>query len=298
MFPKKIIIVVLALVISFLSCDRYDDYIHDFDYSAVYFATQRPLRTIVARDVMQFKFGVAVGGLRELNTEHWAKFVIDTTLLSIVPGASALKLLPEAYYSLSNSDTFIIEPGRVIGDVTVSLNRDLFTADPLAHLNTYALPVRITETSLDSLGIGGESLYSIIVVKYMSAYGGSYYHKGVERRLGDGGALVQEVVFRNNDLSQNIVKNTSTLAVNSILTQGISSTRTGGLKLTVNNDNSVAVDYVGTGVVFDSGSGSYDAAKKSFYLNYRFSAGGNHYHVVDTLILRQDPEKDLRFEQW
>ena len=298
MFPKKISIAVFVMIISLFSCDRYDDYIHNFDYSAVYFATQKPLRTIVVRDVMQFKFGVAVGGLREVTTEHWTKFVLDTTLLSTVPGASAFKLLPEAYYSLSNDDTFIIEPGRVIGDVTVSLNRELFTSDSLAHLNTYALPVRITETSLDSLGIGEESLYSVIVVKYMSGYGGSYYHMGVERRLGEGGTIEEEVVFRNNDLSQNIVKNTSTLAVNTILTQGISNARTGGLKLTVSNDNSVAVDYVGTGVAFDSGSGTYDVAKKSFYLDYRFSAGGNHYNVVDTLILRQDPEMDLRFEQW
>jgi hypothetical protein len=296
---KKVILMLLVFPL-FFSC--YEDYIQDFDYSAVYFGTQKPLRTIVAYDEMKFDFGVAVGGLRSNNNENWAKFVIDANLLAAIDTVGLFKLLPAEYYTLSNNDTFTIPAGSLMGAVTLTLNADLFTADTLAHLKTYALPIRITETSLDSILVGDESNpaldYQIIVVKYMSKYAGSYYQRGVERKLDDSGNVVDEVIYRNKDLSKNLVKNTTTLAANTILTSGISNARAGGLKLTVKPDNSVELDYSGAAVEFKSGSGTYNSEKNEFYLNYSFIANSANYSVSDTLILRQAPEKDLRFQEW
>ena len=299
---KKITLAVLVVTLACLSCERYEDYTIDYQYSAVYFGSQKPLRTVVAREPMQFKFGVAIGGLRANKEGHWATYTIDTTLFSTVPGADQFELLPESYYSLSDESRFEIPKGEVIGDVTLTLDMEDFTSDPRAHLNTYALPVKIMDSSLDSILRGGEGVdsldYSVIVVKYMSPYAGAYYHKGVEKQLDEQGEVVYESVFRDKDLSKNRVLETSTMAVDTILTNGMGDDRGGALQLAVNDDHSVDIQYEGSTATFESGSGTYDPENTSFYLNYRFSVSGDQYEVVDTLIQRQDPEETLRFEEW
>ena len=44
--------------------------------------------------------------------------------------------------------------------------------------------------------------------------------------------------------------------------------------------------------------GTYDTEAKSFYLNVKFDQSGTLYNVIDTLILCQDTELDLRYEEW
>ena len=52
-------------LISVLMTACYDDYEKDYDESSVYFASQKPLRTLVADTDMSIKVGVAIGGKRE-----------------------------------------------------------------------------------------------------------------------------------------------------------------------------------------------------------------------------------------
>lgn len=49
-------------LISVLMTACYDDYEKDYDKSSVYFASQKPLRTLVADTDMSIKVGVAIGG--------------------------------------------------------------------------------------------------------------------------------------------------------------------------------------------------------------------------------------------
>jgi len=299
---KKLALALLVVSLSCFSCVQYEDYTNDYKYTAVYFASQKPLRTVVARGDMQFKFGVALGGVRANTEGYWAEYQVDTSLLSTVPGADQFELLPESYYSLSDENRFNIPEGEVIGDVTLTLDREEFTSDPRAHSNTYALPVKITKTSADTILQGGDGVdsldYSVIVVKYMSPYAGAYYHKGVEKQLNEEGEVVYESVFRDKDLSRNRVLETSTVSVDTILTNGMGDDRGGGLQLAINEDNSVDIDYKGSTATFESGQGTYDPENTSFYLNYYFTVSGDLYEVEDTLILRQDPEEALRFEEW
>ena len=69
-------------LISVLMTACYDDYEKDYDKSSVYFASQKPLRTLVADTDMSIKVGVAIGGKREVHTDDWATFEIDPSLLS------------------------------------------------------------------------------------------------------------------------------------------------------------------------------------------------------------------------
>ena len=43
------IITAFTLFFGFVGCEEYEDYIKDYDYSAVYFAAQQPVRTLVSR---------------------------------------------------------------------------------------------------------------------------------------------------------------------------------------------------------------------------------------------------------
>ena len=74
------------------SCKKYEDYTNDYDFSAVYFGTQKPLRTIVAYDDMQFKLGVVLAGKRENRIDETVNFTIDPGLLTTVPGANSFTL--------------------------------------------------------------------------------------------------------------------------------------------------------------------------------------------------------------
>ena len=70
---KKLNILWIGLI-SVLMTACYDDYEKDYDKSTVYFASQKPLRTLVADTDMSIKVGVAIGGKREVHTDDWATF--------------------------------------------------------------------------------------------------------------------------------------------------------------------------------------------------------------------------------
>jgi hypothetical protein len=311
MNSKKLAIIIGVFITGLVSCEEYEEYLNDYEFSAVYFATQKPLRTIVAYDEMKFKVGVALGGKRENNTEEWAKYEIDPTLLNDpdIMGGNTFTLLPSDYYTLSDAEMMVVPKGEFIGDVTVTLNREAFTSDPLAHQNTYALPLRLYETSADSILSGrfdeeGNQLvapknYTVLVVKYISPLHGTYYHKGVERELDDQGNVVNVTNFSNPDLSKNQAWSLETQALNEVSTSGAGTVAgNNSLKLTKNEDNTVTMEKVSGAITLIDGAGVYNEDEREFYLDYKYSLGGTDYSVTDTLILRQAPEKDLRFEEW
>ena len=309
MYTKKIAIIICVLFAGLFSCEEYEDYLVDYKFSAVYFATQKPLRTVVAYDQMQFKVGVALAGKRENSTDEWARYSIDATLLTdpAIVGTNTFTLLPTDYYDISDETMMVVPEGEFIGDVTITLDHDAFTSDPLAHQNTYALPLRIVEASVDSVLSGdydeeGNQLvapkdYTIVVVKYISPLHGVYYHKGVERELDGSGAVVSETEYNVKDLSKNATWNLTTLGLDTVQTSG-AGTSNNELKLTRNADNSVTVEAAATAITVLEGDGTYNEEKREFYLDYKYAKGGTEYSVTDTLILRQAPEKDLRFEEW
>lgn len=292
----------LVLTSAFSSCEKYNDFTNDYAFSAVYFATQKPLRTIVARDVMQIKFGATLAGKRENDRDEWVKFSIDPTLLTTVEGASQFRLLPAAYYTIGltnpQDSTIVIPKGKFLGDLPITFNRTLFTADPLAVGNNYALPLRLTKTSADSILSGDASTpskaYTIIVVKYIAPEHGNYYGTGTETDEAKTQTAYSVTISAPRTLK--------TLSLNEFEMSGLgnsAASATAKIKLVLAADrSSVAVQQATGGTAVTDLGSTYNATQKTFTLNYSFLRAGKTIRVSETMTLRQDPENDLRFEEW
>lgn len=298
---------ILAFLLMF-SCERYEDYISDH-IPTVYFGAQKPLRTLVARDDdMQFKFGAVLAGIRENNNEEWVSFVIDPDLLTdtAIVGDNIFHLMPEEYYSLSDNEQMIIPAGQILGEIVVTVDHDLFTSDPDAIHNTYAFPLRITDTSADRILNGEDETpekdYTIIVVKYISQYSGYYYRRGVQYTLDDAGNPTDTIVFTDMSLNKSDVWYLQTHDahnVETVTTPHIdSSSPLNYLNIKIADNNAITIDSPIEDIAIDVNSASFDAENNAFLFDYFIEKEGVEYHVLDTLIQRQDPELDLRFEQW
>ncbi|MBP8792397.1 MAG: DUF1735 domain-containing protein [Lutibacter sp.] len=303
---NKIALAFIFIGAAFSSCESYEDFTGDFDKTTVYFSSQKPLRSIVTYDEMSFKVGVSMGGKRENTVDEYADFVIDPSLLTTVDGASGFTLLPASYYSLSDPSKMVISKGKFIGDVTVTLNRDLFTNDPMASQKIYALPLKITGSSLDSIGgfdPDGTILdlpkdYTILVVKYISSYSGVYYHKGTQKEVDASGATINETVYNNADLIKNATWAVTTVDRNSVKTPGIGTANNQNFVINIDEaTNAVTLDTPSSGVTNLVGTGTVNS-DRSISLNYSYTLSGKNYKVEDTLVLRQAVEQDLIFEEW
>ncbi len=307
--------VLFASALAMVSC--YNDYETDYDYTIAYFSTQKPLRTVIEGRNMEIRVGMSIGGRRTVNVNDWATFTIDPTLLD----GTSLTLLPENYYRLSDPNTFrVSNPNLAIADVGITFT-DAFYADPEAIGTHYALPFRAVESSLDSINrgsydSGGNELlpakdYTVVAIKYISRYHGTYYVQGTLEELNDQGETVTTTPYEEKDLSKNITRDLSTVSAQTVLRPGFANQvpddqKPTGMWLTVSSEAGSDGKYPVT-ITTPSGyptvaeaSGTYDPTgeRPQFALTYKFTQDGKTYRVTETLILRQDPEKDLRFEEW
>lgn len=299
----------------FVMTSCYDDYIRDYDVSIVYFSTQKPVRTVIADRNMKIKVGVSIGGKREVDVNDWAKFEVDPSLLA----GTSFTLMPEHYYNFSNPNTFkVSNKNLAIADLEIDFTDD-FYADANAVNNYYAIPFRVTESSLDSINTGildseGNRLlpakdYSIVVIKYISTYHGTYYVKGKIDELDADGNVIATTQYSNADLSKNMTRDIFTLSRKEIQRPGLANftiAEDEAVKMTINENSDIGKVYPVTveapeGCIgLTDASGTYYGNKEQpeIALKYKFTKSGKNYSVEETLILRQDPINDLRFEEW
>lgn len=292
---KMNILYYFLYVLIMSSC--YKDYIEDYDYSTTYFASQKPLRTVIADRDMQIRVGVAIGGKRKVNMNDWAEFEIDPTLLD----GTGLELLPEKYYTLSDENMFHVTKNTLaVADVGISFTDDFYNDDICTKVH-YALPLKLRTSSLDKFLEGKD--YSIVAIKYISTYHGTYYIKGKVSELSETGEIINTETYGNADLSKNDVRMVNTLTRNVLLRQGVGNsvvTETENVKLTFQNNHTLKVETAEGGIEIMDGSGTFDDSKENLEisLEYCYTKSGKKYKVEETLIRRQDPLKDLRFEEW
>ena len=299
---------VFVFVFGFAGCEPYEDYVKDYDFSVVYFGTQQPVRTLVARtenDDLEFRIGVTLGGVRENTKGYSAKFALDPDLLYTVEGADQFTLLPDDCYSIENTNnTFVIPKGKFLGDCPVKIDKNKFAGLAGSLEKTYALPLRLLSTDADSLLTGKE--YTVIVIKYIDEHSGYYYCKGWQAEW-DGTDTVPgtAVGYSYADLSKNKVRLLTTRSLTQFDMAGMGNLgKTDGtaddadhllINLVDRTVNLEAIPYMNN--ITDRNSG-YSAGAKTFTLDYLYTKGSTTYLVNEKLILRQDVEKGLRFDTW
>lgn len=288
----------LLSLVGLSSC--YEDFTSDYTESMVYFSSQQPLRTVIADRDMGIKVGVAIGGKREVDTKDWAEFKILPNLLD----GTGLELLPESYYQLADDSRFYVsKPTLAVADVQIDFTEDFYN-DPKAASTHYALPFKVVASSHDGVLEGKE--YSIVAIKYISKYNGTYYAKGKVTTLDVLGNDVETDYYSVSDLSQNITRDLTTIGRNTVYRNGLANRpiddTTEKVKLTFNDDNTVTVSAVDGCIQINNGTGTFTYDKSTFdvtiELNYEYTIDGITYRVEENLIRRQDPLKDLRFEEW
>ena len=286
------------LLSSFFIVSCYEDFTEDYKYSATYFASQKPLRTVIADRNMSIKVGAAIGGKREVDMNDWVRFEIDPALLD----GTGLKPLPVNCYTLADQDIMKVSKKTVpVADVEISFTPD-FYALPDAEKTTYAIPFRIVESSLDT--ILEDKSTSIVAIKYISSYHGTYYVSGELQTLDDDGNVIKTEEYRQKDLSKNITRSVYTIDPQTVCKQGFANKATDNaneaVQIEIHQDASITVSSISGGVAVTDGSGSMDTSGDRLIINldYKFEKDGVKYRAIETLTRRQDPMADLRYEEW
>lgn len=286
---------VLGLVMSSIS-SCYEDFIDDYEYSSVYFSSQKPFRTVISGRDMSIKVGVAIGGKRNVSGDEWAEYKLDESLLE----GTGLEMLPEEYYSLADNNKMTVSSNLPIADVAVHFT-DEFYNDPKTVAKHYALPFRIVDASVDS--VLRDKDYSIVAIKYVSTYSGAYYVSGEISEISNDGQIVTEQ-YGSIDLSGNIIRNLQTVSHSELYRQGLGNMSDNNdkerLAISFNHDNTISLSSPEGCIPIFEGSGSYDESGERLEVNlqYKFVKDGKTYSVQERMIRRQDPIKDLRFEEW
>jgi hypothetical protein len=299
----------LVLITLLASCYK-DDYINDFDYSAVYFPYQTDVRTLVVGEGMQIQMGAALGGVRENTKDRNVFFTLDNSLITssilttmkngdsyikaAVQSVSQLNPLPGDYFTLSNNKNIVIKKGEHSGTVTLSVDSIKFLSDPATLNANYVLPFYIQTADADS--ILSDKRYAVIGIKYENMLFGNYWHGGITIRKDAAGNTIDTVKYYTTIPSpESKVWKLTTIAPNQLVTNGFSdqmSTKA-ELKLTLNGNN-IAVSS-GTGSTFTyaaSGSASAFNGERSLqsrfiFLRYSYTdAAGRTCLAQDTLTFR------------
>ncbi len=308
---KKIVLILLVIG-GLVSCQNGDWEFPDYEYSAVYFAYQTPVRTIVlGKDYYptdldnEYKCQImaTMGGVYENKNNVEIGFEVDNSLCDNLTfdGGDDIIAMPANYYSLS-SEKIVINKGSIIGGVEVQLT-DAFFADPLALTNTYVIPLVMKNVvNADSI-LSGTAIesnpnraiashwevkpkdYILYAVKYINPYHANYLRRGEDVITG----IRNETVNRHNEfVEKDEVVSTYTRSLNTVEFP-IEIGDAGGtfldctLLLTFDNEGKCTITSASDDVVI-SGSGEFvsngeknswgNKDRDALYLNYNIDFSG------------------------
>lgn len=207
---------ILAVLIGLVSGCKNTEIVHpDFDYQAVYFANQYPIRTIVLGEDLNFdnsldnerkvEIKATLGGTRYNQNDVVIDYSIDNNLLSnLYFGSGGAKLLPmpSNYFSV-NSNQITIKKGEILGGVVVQLT-DAFFADPLAISNNYVLPLKMNSVK-NADTILADKNFVFYALKFINPWHGNYLRRGKDAMTGDVSRnVVRHKAFVENDDVNNL----------------------------------------------------------------------------------------------
>lgn len=222
------IIAVLAGAL-FTACDNGDWEFPDFEYSAVYFAYQSPIRVLTLGEdettdnsldnEHKCQIMATIGGVYDNRNDVEIGIRVDNSLCEGYAFESTggdVEPLPASHYTLG-SDKIVIKKGQVLGGVMVNFT-DAFFNDPKSTELNYVIPVVMTGVhNADSILEGKPAVaaphrlkkddwevqpkdYILYAVKYISKYDSHYLRRGVDTYSGSKtGTEVRHAAFVEKD---------------------------------------------------------------------------------------------------
>jgi len=212
---KKLFLFLLVIT-SLSACKNQDVEFPDYDFSAVYFPYQYPVRTItLGEDIYdnsldllhKCQIQATMGGIYDNKNDVAINFIVADTMVNgynfnATNPLRAIRAMPKDYYTLA-SNQIIIKKGDISGGVEVQLT-DKFFADPLAVQNNYVIPLIMTSaTNVDSILQGKPIIantkpkklfarkwdvlpkdYILYAVKYINTWHGYYLRRGTDVQTG------------------------------------------------------------------------------------------------------------------
>jgi hypothetical protein len=310
----------------FTSCENEDWEFPDYEYSAVYFAYQSPVRTItLGEDVFdtsldnEYKCQImaTMGGVYANNKDIEIGIRVDNSLCEelIFDGSDRDVLpMPSNYYSLS-SDKITIEKGSLLGGVTVQLT-DAFFSDPKSLETNYVIPVVMTGVVNADTILSGKPLadnprrsvssdwdvqpkdFILYAVKYINRYDANYLRRGKDVISGNqSGTINRHAAYVEKDevIDDITTRSLSTIAWEHQTKDMNDLTRSSLMLLTFNEQGDCTITSETDGVTA-SGTGKFVSKgdKKSWgnvdrdvlYLNYTVNYGDVEMTTSDTLVVR------------
>ncbi len=319
---KKIFLLPLAL---FTLAGCYDEYVKDYDYSAVYVASQYDLRSLVVGEGMKFDFGVVLAGVMDNAEDRTVRFVLDDELVAgdlsafggdesftamdgmkgnapvgtlsqryvtdavAASGIASLTPLPSTHFTLSSNGKMVIGRGNHTGTVT-------FKADSLAFLSDehagkapfYAIGYRVVSADADTVLLSKS--FGIIALRCENTFFGYWYHGG-KCRVTSADGEVTEAAYPTRipaDDNTSSVYELTTDTPYSVTTNYFHNQK-GAAMLISMEDGQIRVSS-NDGSITDTGS-SWNRSKllqgRKLFLNYTYSSpDGTVTEVTDTLTFR------------
>lgn len=339
---KSFTLIFLAAALTLVcSCRNQSWEFDDFDYTATYFPWTFPVRTLVLGDSEydntndknhRFVISAAMGGVYENKTDIAVDFMIDPSLVENLAfeDSTAAKILPEEYYTLSNSSRITIPKGKFDGGITVTLT-DAFFQDPEAYTNRYVLPLRILSSTTDSVLRGSEAIsnpdpriaahwkkapmdFTVFGIKYINEYHGNYLlrgktqaHNGANETVGTPAAYgygkygyVEEgIVTPLLTRSLSSLEYSQQIQVSEGTSPGIYTViltvdpETGNVTVTPKEDSAFGIQ--GTGKFVKGGQEWGGKKRNALYLDLTVTDNTNRYEVQDTLVFRDNRVKVEEF---
>jgi len=278
------------ILLMLIGCEQKNPVFPDFDYTAVYFPLQYPIRTLSLGEEefdnsldkeLKFHISANIGGMYE-NTKDWTvDYVVEESLAVGVQNINGdtILALPASYYSLTPTGQVTIPSGSFKGLIEVQLE-DAFLDDPLSYGNHYVIPLRITASSADSVLQGltdaidpdsrvpGEWItppkdFVLFGIKYINNYHGTYLHRGIDISYDSLDNPVDTAIYRKNYVVDDELWNLSTRGRNVVHTNGIGKNTgsSGGkaytMELNIAENGQIQVDSVPGALYSVSGTGTY-----------------------------------------
>ncbi len=327
---KRKIAILFAVTALLTSC--YEDYVKDYDFSAVYVAYQYDLRTFVVGEGMEFTAGAVLGGVINNDVDREVNYIIDDELVTgnlayyagtgesftawdVMSGnstsgsvsqpyvsdavkASGIKKLtplPQEYYSI-DEPVITIKRGRHTGTMTIKADSAAFLADEnVSSAPYYALGYRVVSAEADTV-LWAHS-YEVIAVRIENKFFGNYYHGGVSTVVDASGAEVSKEEYPTTipaaDGSSQLYSLTTT-AYNAVKTN-FAGNGAGSVDLTFDGNEVVVSGTVKGAAVEDLGS-SFNGAKllqnRKLFLNYKYSNGDGTSTVVKDTLSFRNRMRD------